>query len=148
MLDRATQQLQPGQRTRERVAGLITTPATPIADDMQTALTARQTLIDTAARGLLHDAQEVGAAWVARLGQPGSRPEVRERWEAHAATVALYRYRYEITGPSPLGDAQSVRTPEQAAENRTAQSALARLRQLSTRTDSFQRPSIDRVRRL
>ncbi len=148
MLDQATQKLRPGKRTRARVAGLIPTPAEPIADDMQLALTERQALIEAGARGLLRDAQEAGAVWVSRLGQPGSRPEARERWEAHAATVALYRYRYEITGPSPLGDAQSVRTPEQAAENRTAQSALARLRQLSTRTDSFQRPSIDRVRRL
>ena len=99
-------------------------PAEPIADDMQTALTERQTLIETVARRLLHDAQEAGAAWVARLGQPSSRLEARERWEAHAATVALYRYRYEITGPSPLGDAKAVLTADQAAENRAAQVAL------------------------
>ena len=83
------------------------------------------------------------AAWAA-----GVTPRSARAVGGARGTVALYRYRYEITGPSPLGDAQSVRTPEQAAENRTAQSALARLRQLSTRTDSFQRPSIDRVRRL
>lgn len=148
MLDQATQKLQTGKRTKARVAGLIPAPAEPIADDMQTALTQRQALIETAARRILHDAHEAGAAWVTKLGQSSARPEAQERWEAHAATVALYRYRYEITGPSALGDPQSVRTPEQAAEHRIAQSALARLRQLSTHTGSSQRPSIDRVRRL
>nr|WP_231864030.1 AAA family ATPase [Brevibacterium ravenspurgense] len=148
MLDQATRKLRPGKRTRARVAGLIPAPAEPIADDMQTALTQRQALIETAARRLLHDAHEAGAAWVTKLGQSSARPEAQERWEAHAATVALYRYRYEITGPSPLGDPQSVGTPEQAVEHRIAQSALARLRQRSTRTGSSQRPSIDRVRRL
>ncbi len=90
ILDQATQKLPPGKRTKARVAGLIPTPAEPIADDMQTALTQRQMLIETAARGLLHDAQEAGAAWVTKLGQPGLRIEARERWEAHAATIALY----------------------------------------------------------
>lgn len=124
MLDQATQKLPPGKRTRARVAGLIPTPADPIADDMQTALNERQALIEAAARELLHDAREAGAAWVARLGQLSSRPEARERWEAHAATVALYRYRYEITGSSPLGDAKTVLTADQAAEYRAAQVAL------------------------
>lgn len=139
MLDQATQQLRPGKRTRERVAGLIPTPAAPIADDMQTALTERQALIEAAARGLLHDAQEVGAAWVARLGQPGSRPEVRERWEAHAAAVALYRYRYEITGSAPLGDPNAVRRLEQAAEYRAGQLALRHIK-TSVRSDDEKGP--------
>lgn len=124
MLDQATQKLRPGKRTRARVAGLIPVPAEPIADDMQTALTERQTLIETAARRLLHDAQEAGSAWVARLGQPSSRLEARERWQRHAATVALYRYRYEITGSSPLGDAKTIATADQAAEYRAAKTAL------------------------
>src|SRR5690625_3409480 len=92
---------------------------------MRTALTERQTLIETAARRLLHDAQEAGAAWVARLGQPSSRLEARERREAHAATVALYRYRYEITGPSPLGDVKTIAIADQGAEYRAAKTALS-----------------------
>lgn len=128
MLDQATQKLRPGKRTRARVAGLIPTPAEPIADDMQTALTERQALIETAARQLLHDAQEAGAAWVTKLGQPSARPEARELWEAHAATVALYRDRYEITGPAPLGDPNIVRGPDQADEYRAGQLALRRIK--------------------
>ncbi|WP_211331489.1 hypothetical protein [Flaviflexus salsibiostraticola] len=148
MLDQATQKLRPGRRTRARVAGLIPTPAEPIADDMQTALTERQRLIEAAARRLVDEAQRVGASWASRLGKPPTQPRARIQWQAHAVTIALYRYRYEVTGSSPLGQVQSVRTREQAAEHRTARSAFAHLRQLSTRTDSFQRPSIDRVRRL
>lgn len=131
MLDQATQKLRPGKRTRARVAGLIPVPAEPIADDMQAALTERQTLIQTATRRLLHEAQEAGAAWVVRLGQPSSRLEARERWEAHAATVALYRYRYEITGPTPLGDAKTITSADQAAEYRAARSAQARANQVT-----------------
>src|SRR5690625_3257276 len=140
MLDQATQQLRPGKRTRARVAGLIPTPAEPIADDMQTALIERHALIEGAARQLLHDAQEAGAAWVARLGHPSSRPDARERWEAHAATVALYRYRYEINGTSPLGEAKAVTTADQAVERRAAQTALARARHIA-------RPTYDEGRR-
>lgn len=124
MLDQATQQLRPGQRTRARVAGLIPTPAVPISDDMRAALAQRQELIETAARQLLQDAEEAGAAWVARLGLPSSRSEGRERWKAHAATVALYRYRYDITGPAPLGDPNAVRGPDHAAEYRGGRFAL------------------------
>ncbi|MEV8172906.1 MobF family relaxase [Microbacterium sp. NPDC077486] len=128
MLDQATQQLRPGKRIGARVAGLIPTPAEPVADDMQTALAQRQELIETAARQLLQDAEDAGAAWVARLGQPSTRPEGRERWEAHAATVALYRYRYGITGPAPLGDPNAVRGPDHAAEYRGGRFALRHIK--------------------
>ncbi|WP_437584290.1 MobF family relaxase [Paramicrobacterium sp. CJ85] len=134
MVDQANQKLRPGKRTRTRVAGLIPTPAEPMADDMRAALAERQALIEAAARGLVRDAQEAGAAWVTRLGQSSSRPEALERWEAHAATVALYRDRYEITGPAPLGDPHAVRGPDQAAEYRVGQLALRRIK-MSVRHD-------------
>lgn len=138
MLDQATQELRPGRPTRARVAGLIPVPAELIADDMQTALTERQTLIETAARRLLHDAHEAGAAWVMKLGRPSARPEAQARWEAHAATVALYRYRYEITGPTPLGDAKAT-SADQAAEYRVAQTALARAKRVAMRPRNNER---------
>lgn len=64
---------------------------------------------------------------------------------AGAASIALYRYRYDISGPSPLGDAKSIRTPEQAAEHRVAQAALARLRRLTKRADAPYRRSAPRI---
>ena len=72
---------------------------------------------------------------MARLGQLSSRPEARERWQAHAATVALYRYRYEITGPAPLGDPNIVRGPDQAAEYRAGQVALRHIKASVRRDD-------------
>ncbi|WP_206516754.1 hypothetical protein [Brachybacterium saurashtrense] len=118
---------------------------------MRPALTERQTLIETAARRLLHDAQEARAAWVARLGQPSPRPEARERWEAHAATVALYRYRYDIIGTSPLGDKKTSVTAEQGAEHRAATAALRRAQAIGQRIDAgpYRRaPRIDHGHRL
>lgn len=129
MLDDATSRLRPGRNHRMRVAGLIATPLKPIADDMQTALEERQSLIETAALQLVEEAQDAGAAWVARLGVP--RMDVRAQWQALAATIALYRNRYDISSPEPLDDATSIRTVEQSAEHRVAQSALAQLRRLS-----------------
>lgn len=131
MLDQATSQLPPGRNRRPRVGGLIAMPAAPIAGEMQTALADRQALIETAARRLVQEAQDAGAACISRLGTPSPEPKVRAQWLAETATVALYRYRYEITGPSPLRDAKSIHTPEQAAECRAAQVALTRLRRLT-----------------
>lgn len=151
MLDQATQQLPPGKRTRARVAGLIPTPAEPIADDMRAALAERQALIETAARGIVRDAQAAGATWVTRLGQSRSRPEALERWEAHAATVALYRYRYEITGPSPLGVTKAITTADEGAEYRAATAALRRAQAIAQHIDAgpYRRsPRIDHGHRL
>ena len=127
MLDQATNQLAPGKNRRRRVAGLIATPAQPIPDDVQTALDERQALLEAHARRLVNDAEQAGAAWLSRLGKPPTQVRARAQWQVLAATIALYRHRYEISGSSPLGDAKAIRTPEQAAEHRAAQSALTRL---------------------
>lgn len=112
MLDKATGQLAPGKNRRRRVAGLIATPAEPVTDDMRAALTERRALIEAAARRLVREAQDAGAAWVSRLGTPGADVMAKQQCQAYAATIALYRHRYEISGPSPLGDAKAIRTPE------------------------------------
>lgn len=143
MLDQATQKLPPGKRTRARVAGLIPTPAEPIAADMRTALTQRQALIETAARELLHDAQEAGAAWLVRLGEPPTEPTARARWNNGATTIALYRHRYEIADPSPIGILRDARDFDQAASYRAAKAALARLRTLGTAPDGRLQREID-----
>ncbi|PKY69755.1 conjugal transfer protein [Brevibacterium ravenspurgense] len=135
MLDQATTQLPPGRNRRPRVAGLIAAPGEPITEDVQTALTQRQTLIENAARELLRDAQEAGAAWLARLGEPPTEPTARARWHSGAATIALYRHRHEIAGPSPIGSHSEVRGFDQAAAYRAAKSAFARVRTLSTPPD-------------
>lgn len=51
-----------------------------------------------------------------------------------AATVALYRYRYEIVGPAPLGDAKAITTAGQEAELRVAQTALTRAKRVASQS--------------
>lgn len=131
MLDEATRRLPHGRPiTSDRVAGLIPKPAKPVAERMQPPLAEREARIETAAQELVHEAINSGAAWVSRLGAAGGVPRDRTQWFGLAATVALYRYRYEITGPAPLGDPEEVSHPEQAAEQRVAQVAHARLHAL------------------
>lgn len=127
-LDQATQKLRPGNRARARVSALFPAPAELISDNMRAALAQRQELIETDARRLLQGAEDAGAAWVARIGPPSSRHERREQWEAHAATVALYRYRYDITDPAPMGYPNAVRGPDHAAEYRRGRFALRHIK--------------------
>ncbi|MEL5990250.1 MobF family relaxase [Microbacterium phosphatis] len=133
MLDQATSQLRPGKNRRARVAGLIPVPAEPTTDDMHTALTDRQALIQAAAHRLAQDALDAGAAWAQRLGQPPAQPKARAQWQAQVATIALYRHRYDIADPRPLGDAKTIKFAEQTAEYRAATTALRRVETLGKR---------------
>ena len=130
MIDQATQGLPQGRIARtSRVAGLIAKPAEPIADDMKAPLRVLQALIETGARQLAQDAIDDGAAWTKRLGVESVPQRERKSWTAHVATIALYRHRYGITGPSPIGDAKKITTAEQAAEYRAAHAYMERARQ-------------------
>ncbi len=131
MLDEATSQLPKRGNVRPRVAGLIATPAEPVDDDMSKALSERQALIEDAADGLVSDAQEAGAAWLDRLGRPRGDARTRAQWQACAATIALYRYRYGIGDRSPLGSAKEIGSAEQAMEHRAAHVVLVRTRRLA-----------------
>lgn len=146
----ATRRQGRGARPR-RVAGLIATPAEPIPGDMQTALTERQQLIETAARRALRHALDAGEAWTKRLGPiPGAR-RARTTWIAHATTIALYRHRYEITGWAPLGNPKDITKAEQASEYRTASAALRRAQSIGEPfADTPRRDALrtDRTRRM
>ncbi|WP_246846642.1 MobF family relaxase [Humibacter ginsenosidimutans] len=136
-IDRATAKL--GQRraaTTRRVAGLIPIPAGPIPDDMRAALTERQTLIETAARKLLQIAIHARENWTTRVGPPPTNQRARRVWSAHAATIALYRWRYDITGPAPLGNPKDITSAQQAIEYRTASVTLLRARQIGAASES------------
>lgn len=134
MIDQATQRLPQRMNVRtRRVAGLIPIPAEPIADEMQDALRDRRSLIEAAAHQLAQDAIDAGAAWTKRLGETLVPQADRARWMTYVATVALYRHRYGIHGPSPLGNVKTAETAEQAAESRLAYAAEQRARALSKR---------------
>ena len=126
-----------------RVAGLLPRPVGAMSDDMRAALTQRQQLIERAAQELAIADLEAGAAWTKRLGAP-SRDQAA--WFRRATTVRLYRERYGITGPAPLGNPDQVKGLEQAYEYRAARAAYDRTRYLVDRqpTHSISRsgPSI------
>lgn len=128
MIDAVTTQL-PRRKTSTpgRVAGLIPRPTGPLDDDMRVALQEREDLITTAAAASLDEAIECGAAWVAKLGKPGPMSRERQRWRGLAVRIALYRRRYDIHESAPLGDPDTVASPQQAAERRIAQIAHSRL---------------------
>lgn len=151
MLDQATQQLRPGKRTGARVAGLIPTPAEPVADDMQTALAQRQALIEAAARRVLRSAVDAGERWIKQLGPIPRAGRARTTWVAHATTITLYRHRYEITGRAPLGNPNGITKAPQAAEYRTASAALRRAQfigELISDSPLEVAPRVDRTLRL
>ncbi len=130
MLDAATSQLPRRRSSRVRVAGLIAKPAEPMADDIAKALAERQDLIESGAHKLVSDAAAAGADWLTPLGSPPSEARARTQWRDCAATIALYRFRHDIGGPSPLGPPQGLGGVEQAAEHRAAQDALLYARRL------------------
>lgn len=153
MIDRATLN-QPSARgaRRRRVAGLLPTPAEPIAQDMQAALDERAALIEAAARRAVSTATRDSEDWISRLGRPPRNRRERVAWLANATTVALYRHRYGITGPVPLANPKDITKAQQATEYRAAYAALQQARTLSEQsreaTPHRSGPEADRGRRL
>lgn len=103
---------------------------------MRVALGQREDLITAAACTALDEAVEHGATWVTQLGTPGTSARDREQWRGHAATIALYRQRYDIHGPAPLGVSEKAPSPQQAGELRAVQAAYS---QLNARQPAFAR---------
>lgn len=131
LIDQATSRLPQGRAASRKVAGLISTPAEPAAEDMHKALTEREKLIAAAARRALDAALDAGEAWTARIGRPGTNPRARAAWVAQATTIALYRHRYDIAGNAPLGNPKDITKAQQTAEYRAARAALRRARAVS-----------------
>lgn len=125
-VDHATTSLAGGRGRPCRVGGLIPTSAEPIPDDMQTALTERQRLIEAAARRALQQALNAGEGWTKRIGRAPAAGRARAAWLAHATTIALYRNRYGVDGSAPLGNPKDITKAQQAAEYRAASVALRR----------------------
>jgi hypothetical protein len=153
LIDRATLNRPSGRGARRRrVAGLLPTPAEPIAQDMQTALNERAALIEASARQAVRQAVGEGEGWTSRLGNPPRSRRDRAAWFAHAATIALYRHRYDIAGPAPLDNPKDITKPQQATEYRAAYAALRQARGLAERHEGDTRrrsgPEVDRSRRL
>lgn len=132
IVEKATRSLPRRRDARPRVAGLIPTPAGPLDDDMQAALTARQDLIEAGARRLLLHALDTGEDWTKELGTPPTRGRVRTAWMENAATVMLYRYRNDIEDAAPLGEPKQIRGTAQDAQYRHAAAALRNVNEINS----------------
>jgi conjugative relaxase-like TrwC/TraI family protein len=151
-IDRSTANPKRGtnQPRPYRVAGVLPRPVGAMPADMRAALTQRQELIEQRARELTITDIQAGTAWLKPLGNPGF--EGRTAWLRHVTAIRLYRERYGVTGPSPLGDPDHVNGLEQAYEYRAARSAYDRARFITShqRTHATTRPGvhIDNGRRI
>ncbi|MBM7815474.1 hypothetical protein JOE56_000168 [Brevibacterium paucivorans] len=71
--------------------------------DMQQALTERRHLIETRAEAVLDTALQFHELWTTALGPMPANGRARQQWRRRALVVAVYRVRYQITDPAPLG---------------------------------------------
>ncbi|TAM68559.1 MAG: conjugal transfer protein [Microbacteriaceae bacterium] len=122
---------QPAPR---RVAGLLPRPIGAMPAGMRAALAQRQQLIEQHAQQLTLADLKADAAWMKRLGTP-SRDE-QTSWLRAATTIRLYRARYDVAGPSPLGNPDQVNGLEQAYEYRAARAAHDRARFITSQQQS------------
>jgi len=112
------------------IVGLIAAASGPMADDMQQALTERQTLITTRAEMVLNDAIVDERPWTAALGTRPGTPGPAEQWHRAALTVAAYRDRYGVISDDALGPDGEAETHK--ADRARAQRALERARTIAS----------------
>ena len=82
-----------------------------VADDMRQALDERRDLLAQRADAVLGKAIAGSEQWIASLGEVPSTGPARDLWLSAARTIAVYRDRYSVRTPSPLGP-----QPEAAAQ--------------------------------
>ncbi|QSR31280.1 conjugal transfer protein [Nocardioides sp. S5] len=129
------------------IAGLIPAARGPMSPEMMTALAERHRLMESRAAVLALNAVGADASWLKRLGTPPVSDADRRRWLNEVRTVAAYRDRYQVDGPSALGE---VRHTVQNFDVARAQQAIRRARAIADDADRTQNGgdlSIDRQRR-
>ena len=99
-----------------------------------TALTERQTLMESRAVALAANAVEAEEPWLERLGTPPTTDAARGRWLNEVRTVAAYRDRYRVDGRRALGES---RTAAQKLDAARAQQAIRRARAIAERADAL-----------
>ncbi|CUR58092.1 TraA-like transfer protein [metagenome] len=127
-LHKAAQPKRGKRRTEPKlVAGLIPVAYGWMSPEMASALTERQTLIESRALALAQEAVDTNEPWLKRLGTPRSKGSARGRWLHEVRTVAAYRDRYQVDGRSALG---VPRTEAQKLDAARARQAIRRARAL------------------
>lgn len=98
-----------------------------MSPEMATALTQRQTLIESRALALVQKAVDTNEPWLKRLGSPPSKESAHRLWLHEVRTVAAYRDRYQVDGRSALG---VPRTEAKKVDAARANQAIRRARAL------------------
>jgi hypothetical protein len=122
-----------GRAEIRHIVGLIPVADGPMSPEMMTALTERQTLIESRAAALTANAVEAEDAWLKRLGTPPTTDAARSHWLNEVSTVAAYRDRYRVDGRHTLGEP---RTVAQKLDTARAQKAIRRARALADQEDA------------
>jgi conjugative relaxase-like TrwC/TraI family protein len=122
----------PSRRADNLIAGLIPRAQGVSDPEMAQALAERDQAMEGRARTLADQAIESGENWVQRLGTPPATPARREHWVREVSTVAAYRDRWHIAGPSPLGKQGDTSSIEQTGQYQKALAAAARATAISS----------------
>lgn len=114
----------------ELIAGLIPRALRVSDPDFSRALTEREQALQQRAHRLAAEADTNPAEWIATLGPSPTNSGPRARWLEQVTTVAAYRARWGIGGPTPLGP-KAPGTVEQLDQRRRARAAAQRAGQLA-----------------
>jgi hypothetical protein len=130
-LQHETARSKRGKRRAEAklIAGLIPVADGSMSEEMASALTQRESLIESRALALAETAAEHDEPWLKRLGEPPTSQHLRSRWLHEVRTVAAYRDRYRIASRSALGD--EPRTDAQKLDAARAKQAIPRARAIT-----------------
>jgi conjugative relaxase-like TrwC/TraI family protein len=116
-----------GRRKPRLIVGLIPKAGGEMQPEMRQALIERRRLLEERAAAVLDEALHAGERWTRSLGAP-PQGSGRVPWRRHACTVAAYRDRYDIAGPTALGPSpQSTAQRLDAGRARAALDAAQRL---------------------
>jgi conjugative relaxase-like TrwC/TraI family protein len=110
------------------IVGLVPAAEGPMIREMTVALTERQRLMESRAAILATDALNAREPWLDGLGTPPVTEAARSRWLIEVRTVAAYRDRYRVDGPSAVGE---LRTQVQKLDAVRARQAIRRARTLA-----------------
>lgn len=123
-----------GRAEPRHIVGLIPVAEGPMSPEMITALTERQTLMESRAAALAANAVEAEEPWLERLGTPPTRDAARGRWLSEVRTVAAYRDRYRVDGRRALGES---RTAAQKLDAARAKQAIRRALAIAEQDDAL-----------
>lgn len=122
-----------GHAETRHIVGLIPEASGPMSPEMITALTERQTLMESRAAALAATAVAAEEPWLKRLGTPPINDADRSHWLNEVSTVAAYRNRYRADGRRALGEP---RTAAQKLDAAQAQKAIRRARAIADQDDA------------